>query len=306
MFKYYSNGKLLLTSEYVVLDGAVALAIPTKYGQFLEAKSIEERIIKWRSYTNEGKLWLSCEFSLPDLKIISGDKELAVAKNSIKKLQKILLEVKKLNPEFLSHSKGFSIQTNLTFPINWGLGSSSTLINNLANWAMVDPFELQFNTFGGSAYDIACAQNKKPILYQLHNKKPVIKSIEFSPYFLDQLYFIHLNKKQDSREGIAQYQKNKDKNRSSVNELTQLTKEIVQLKNLIDFEKILIEHERIIASIIKEKPIKKVLFNDYFGEIKSLGAWGGDFILATGNDDTIGYFKDKGFTTVVKYKDMIL
>ena len=32
---YYSNGKLLITGEYVVLDGATALAIPTKYGQSL-------------------------------------------------------------------------------------------------------------------------------------------------------------------------------------------------------------------------------------------------------------------------------
>ena len=30
---FYSNGKLLLTSEYVVLDGAIALAIPTRLGQ---------------------------------------------------------------------------------------------------------------------------------------------------------------------------------------------------------------------------------------------------------------------------------
>ena len=32
---FYSNGKLLITGEYVVLDGAKALALPTKYGQNL-------------------------------------------------------------------------------------------------------------------------------------------------------------------------------------------------------------------------------------------------------------------------------
>ena len=30
---FYSNGKLLITGEYVVLDGAKALALPTKFGQ---------------------------------------------------------------------------------------------------------------------------------------------------------------------------------------------------------------------------------------------------------------------------------
>jgi len=33
MASFYSNGKLLITGEYLVLDGAKALALPTKYGQ---------------------------------------------------------------------------------------------------------------------------------------------------------------------------------------------------------------------------------------------------------------------------------
>ena len=35
---FYSNGKLLITGEYVVLDGAKALALPTKFGQSLVVK----------------------------------------------------------------------------------------------------------------------------------------------------------------------------------------------------------------------------------------------------------------------------
>ena len=38
---FYSNGKLLLTAEYLVLDGAKALALPTKFGQDLEVKKID-------------------------------------------------------------------------------------------------------------------------------------------------------------------------------------------------------------------------------------------------------------------------
>jgi hypothetical protein len=52
--------------------------------------------------------------------------------------------------------------------------------------------------------------------------------------------------------------------------------------------------------------VQKEMFSDYFGQTKSLGAWGGDFILATGNDDTPIYFKNKGFDTVISYQDMIL
>ena len=33
--EFYSNGKLLITGEYLVLDGAKAFALPTKFGQNL-------------------------------------------------------------------------------------------------------------------------------------------------------------------------------------------------------------------------------------------------------------------------------
>ena len=38
MSSYFSNGKLLLTSEYGVLECAKALALPCKKGQNLEFK----------------------------------------------------------------------------------------------------------------------------------------------------------------------------------------------------------------------------------------------------------------------------
>ena len=40
--------------------------------------------------------------------------------------------------------------------------------------------------------------------------------------------------------------------------------------------------------------------------LKSLGAWGGDFILAASETDPTPYFKSKGFDTVIPYDDMIL
>jgi hypothetical protein len=49
-----------------------------------------------------------------------------------------------------------------------------------------------------------------------------------------------------------------------------------------------------------------LLFNDYKGAIKSLGAWGGDFILVTGNEDSISYFKKKGYNTIIPYSKMVL
>ena len=58
--------------------------------------------------------------------------------------------------------------------------------------------------------------------------------------------------------------------------------------------------------LIQKPPLKEALFSGYEGAIKSLGAWGGDFFLATGNAAAMDYFKSKGYTTVVGYSEMIL
>lgn len=306
---FYSNGKLLLTGEYVVLDKAKAFAIPSKYGQILSVKKIIESKLIWESYSNTDQLWLQVEFDLPKLRIISatfnsnsegGNDFLA------ENLQKILIEAKSANPKFLSDQKGYFVISKLSFPRNWGLGSSSTLINNVAKWAKIDAFELQFKTFGGSGYDIACAQNDDPIIYQLLNKTPKINPVNFNPGFKEQLYFVYLNKKQNSREGIAAYQKIKENNTTAVGEISKLTDQIIKCKTLSNFEELLVEHEYIISKLINQEPIQQKLFSDYFGQTKSLGAWGGDFVLATGNKDTLNYFKNKGFETVVPYQEMIL
>jgi len=309
MKTYYSNGKLLLTGEYLVLDKAKALALPTKFGQSLSIQEIEEPKLIWESYTHKDELWLQIEFDLPKLRILSAtfdSKEEGGKDFLAETLQNILFEAKKLNSKFLANSQGFFVKSNLTFPRNWGLGSSSTLINNIAQWANTDAFQLQFNTFGGSAYDIACAKNNNPIIYQLIDKKPIIEPVTFDPIFKDQLYFVHLNKKQNSRESIQQYQKNESKITDIIEEISSLTYAAVKCSLLDDFEKIMNEHERIISSIIKQKPVQEDLFSDYFGKTKSLGAWGGDFILATGNRDTPDYFNKKGYPIVIPYQKMIL
>ena len=83
------------------------------------------------------------------------------------RLVQILEAIQRLNPAHFKADEGLSISSTLEFPENWGLGSSSTLITNLAAWAKVDPFKLLELTFGGSGFDIACAQQDSAILYQL-------------------------------------------------------------------------------------------------------------------------------------------
>jgi mevalonate kinase len=211
-----------------------------------------------------------------------------------------------VNPNFLNSENGFVVKTNLTFPRNWGLGSSSTLINSIASWAKVDAFQLLWNSFKGSGYDIACAQNNTPILYQIEDKKPVVTQVEFNPNFKENLFFLYLNEKQDSKEGIAKFRESGISFQNEITHISAIADAFLRSDSIVDFNKLIVEHEQIISSIIKLQPVKEKLFSDYFGEVKSLGAWGGDFVMVTGNEETPAYFKKKGFETVLTYSEMIL
>ncbi len=308
---YYSNGKLLLTGEYTVLDGALSLALPATYGQYLSVTKTESKKISWESRDAHHNTWFKTMINTNALKTsdVNADIPFIVESASdtpiAETLLKILIAARSLNPSFLNDG-GYEINTTLTFPRNWGLGSSSTLINNIAQWATVDAYELLWKSFPGSGYDIACAQHQQPVLYQVSSKKPVVKPVEFYPPFADRLYFVHLNKKQNSREGIQLYQNIKENKVDVINAISDITQKITTTKTLNNFEALLEEHETRMANLLQLPKVKTQLFPDYSGTIKSLGAWGGDFILATGNSDTPSYFKAKGFPVVIPYDTMVI
>jgi mevalonate kinase len=181
------------------------------------------------------------------------------------------------------------------------------LINNIADWANINAYELLKQTFGGSGYDIACAQHDTPIRYQLTDSgSPIVKPVLFNPTFKNQLYFVYLNQKQNSRDGIATYKKRATIDTSIIKEVDQITEGMLTCNSLLDFEKLIITHEGIISKLIQQETIKSRLFKDFDGAIKSLGAWGGDFVLATSKNDPTNYFKSKGFKTVIPYPEMVL
>ncbi len=70
-----SYGKVLLTSEYFVLKGSLALAISTKYSQSLEFKFMQSNNLIWEAYDEKKQVWFNTEFELPSLKIIKNENE---------------------------------------------------------------------------------------------------------------------------------------------------------------------------------------------------------------------------------------
>ena len=163
---------------------------------------------------------------------------------------------------------------------------------------------------GGSGYDIACAQADGPILYQLQGKMPSWSLTDFCPSFKDSLYFVFLGKKKDSVQGIKDFRARGETSKENLNVVTALTNAIMKSETLEEFEGLIKEHEDFVSKYMNICPIGKRLFSDYWGEVKSLGAWGGDFILATSDRSMIqtkDYFRDKlGHDVIFSYKDIIL
>lgn len=298
---FYSNGKLLITGEYLVLDGAKALALPTKYGQFLKITTGAVGQIHWASFDYDNSLWFEETISFKEIIDFNNDNE-----SERETLIKILHEAFLLNPKFLNSSEGYSISTKLTFPKFWGLGTSSTLINNIAQWLKINAFELLKNSFGGSGYDIACAQNDSPIFYQIIDGKPEVEIVNFNPAFSNNLYFVYLNQKQSSKSAIASYYKKQNNLSAIFPEINKITIEIAEVTSLEKFQELLQKHENIMSEVLELPTVKENLFSDFDGSIKSLGAWGGDFVLVVSNENPTSYFENKGFETFVYYKDMIL
>jgi mevalonate kinase len=299
---FYSNGKLLITGEYVVLDGALALALPTKFGQDLVVEQGTNKEIVWKSFDSDGSLWFEATISFSDI-IHNSNFENQSERNT---LIGILHEGYRLNPSFIENAEGYTIATHLSFPKFWGLGTSSTLINNIAQWIGIDAFVLLKNSFGGSGYDIACAQNNTPILYQLVEGKQVVEQVHFNPNFTEQIYFVYLNKKQNSKNAIAAYYKKEKNKTATLSKINAITTTILHSKNSETFSSEIENHEIILSEILETKPVKEVLFPDFKGTVKSLGAWGGDFILVVSKGNPTDYFKEKGFATVIPYGEMIL
>jgi len=299
---FYSNGKLLITGEYLILDGAKGLALPTKMGQNLIVEDTDTRTIHWKSYDADGSVWFEDILSFEEIQDNSTTTESVKAT-----LIKILQVANAMNPNVISNSGGLSISTQLSFPRNWGLGTSSTLINNIAQWFQIDAFELLHKSFGGSGYDIACAQNNSPITYSIVNGNPKAEQVTFEPEFAKNIYFVYLNQKRNSKSAIAEYHSNKTSQLpSDIATINKLTQDIIAATTLEVFTQLLNQHETVLSALLKTETVKHTLFPDFEGAIKSLGAWGGDFVLVISKENPKKYFVAKGYETVIPYSEMIL
>ncbi len=307
---FYSHGKLLISGEYLVLRGSLALAVSTKLGQKMEVdeNELDENILFWKNYDDKNNVWADVQFSKDDLLPFRGTLK-TIETDVLETLQKILYECRKLNPEFLKTKGSTTITNYLEFDRSWGLGSSSTLLNNIAQYAEVDAFLLNKKIFRGSGFDIACAGSSKPIIFKIDEEGEVFDTVHFMPPEPEKIFVIHLAKKQNTREAIENFNVLDSNLVNEIEVISELTEALLFVDDFEDFMQLLDEHEELMQYVLQEERIKTKLFPDFTGVVKSLGAWGGDFVLAASNmdpEETKKYFSQKGFTTIFNYNDLVL
>ena len=92
----YKHGKLLITAEYAVLDGALSLALPTKLGQRFEFSLIDKPEISWQSVDHKGQVWFEDRL---ELKHFSS----AHTSETAQTLAHLFTTIDHLNPKAFTH-----------------------------------------------------------------------------------------------------------------------------------------------------------------------------------------------------------
>ncbi len=303
MKKFHAHGKLLITGEYLVLKGALALAVPLNKGQTLSVSASKKAGLIWRAETLNG-LWFEVKFDDQLTILESTDHKKAVT------LQLMLQKSVEQNPTILKKLNYSSVTTLLEFDPNWGWGSSSTLLHLLEQWLHINPYELMDKTIGGSGYDIACAGAKEPIFYQrIKEEQPKITPTVFNPPFIHQMGIVYLNKKQTSSTQVKSFLESASTNKDLVKEISLLSQKIATEVDIHIFMNLMQQHERLISLATGFTPVQQLLFPEFNGTIKSLGAWGGDFVLFLSENDYSAskkWFQSKGFPVLLPIEEVII
>ena len=295
MSHFSASGKLLLFGEYLVLRGAKCLSIPLSFGQELQIEKQEVETVVWKSYELNEE-WMNVRFSKEAEIIDCSSLEKALV------AQKLLLTIKAEKPTI--QLEGLRLIFNTNFNRQFGFGTSSTLLSLLSQWSKVNPYTLLDNSFGGSGYDIAAATAKTPFVYTVENK--IIQTVDLPNAITQHLLFVYLGKKQQSASEIAKFS-TLPTSSQQIEQMDEIIDKTTACQSIEEWEQLMVENESLLSSILNVPPVKTVLFADYPYAIKSLGAWGGDFVMATFRDVSVAkqYFQDKINQPVFTYNELI-
>ncbi len=314
---FYSRGKLLITGEYMILQGADGLALPVQMGQRLCFRKNTDQLLSWTTLVG-GERWFEAVFSGSGYRI-----KTASDNGKARFLRQILVNASELSATPLVFG---SVESTVEFDMGWGLGSSSSLISNVAYMFDVNPFTLHFSVSKGSGYDIACARSDAPVIYRLeyHTRSsrsegltagypgsfpvPVYKPVMFNPPFGENLFFAYTGKKQNSAISVEKYLSAKQPGDRNLKKVSRISEELINVTDIEWFNELLKEHDAILSQLLGEVPVNDSIFKGFPGYVKSLGAWGGDFVMITWQEDAGKLFsllEQKGMDIVFPYNKIV-
>jgi mevalonate kinase len=298
-----AHGKLLISGEYMVMYGSQALAVPLKKGQRLQKIRSEDRtLFSWNAYRDDDPWFRAC-FNPSTLGVVT-----TTDQKKARYLQNMLKACIELDPSFQGELFDWDVETILDFSPEWGLGSSSSLTALVAEWADINPLDLHFMISEGSGYDVACAITDSAIIYSLLDDGPHYQPVHFNPPFADRLYFVWLGSKQETADHLAEMAGKLNPDLEMIETFSTLTRGMIEAGELYDFRILMEEHESKVSELIRRDRVSETRFPGLLGSVKSLGAWGGDFVMIASEQDTealYNYLDNLGFTHRFRYKDLV-
>ena len=82
----------------------------------------------------------------------------------------------------------------------------------------------------------------------------------------------------------------------------------MQAQQLAEAQAILREHEAFISNVLQMETVQDQRFADFPGAVKSLGAWGGDFVMILSDwpaEQVRHYFLERDCPIVLAYAEMV-
>lgn len=299
--KFSASGKLLLFGEYLVLRGAKSLAIPLRYGQTLNVSAHSTGHILWKCF-EKGKEWLQIEFTSSfDIIHASDEKKAAI-------VQLLLQFIHTEKPSL--KIAGLNFHFEIDFDRGFGFGTSSTFLSLLSQWSGVNPYLLLEKSFGGSGFDIATATSEGPIIYKKEgvaaDEIRQITPVTIPENIHNHLLFVYTGKKQRSRDEVLSFGQ-KQISITQIVEMNHIIDTVLRSDEIDNFERQMKKSEKLLSTILWIPALQSNFFSDYPYAIKSLGAWGGDFIMATFRDEAKArnYFSEKGMNVTFNYQQLI-
>jgi mevalonate kinase len=297
LYRQRVPGKILLSGEYLVLDGAKSLGLVSRMGQSIQVEADPQSpagTLSWTALDQDGIAWLKARMVLENNQwsLVGDTTYIPENQRLLQGIQASLDLVMQSQAEestpvaftkhpvlqSLSHT-GLRVTTALEFPRRWGLGSSSTLVALLAGWWEVNARQLYALVQNGSGYDLEIALNAQSIVYQ---REPLqVRPVDFRIPEGSMLRLVDPGSKQISASEVTRY-RNLDLHlrNQAVPRVSQISETLAKNPSIQEMLELLREHDEILEGVLGQPCLHALEGHGFPGRLKSLGAWGGDLFLA--------------------------